>query len=197
MDARQLKDAMARYLATVNADDPDEWYATDREIYSEVLERFAQWLETADQPAACICDHIGGGAYVKDPRCKDPMHHDHEWTDHAYCLVCGVRYDSTPDQQSSRRGFDFKCGCGADNWNRYECGVCGKDPHKPADQQAVSMQDAPQPTDGTGKQSMQACTTEKQALVQPEMDDDPTPWCSYCGARTKERCNCGPIADNE
>jgi hypothetical protein len=169
MDARQLKDAMARYLATVNADDPDEWYATDREIYSEVLERFAQWLETADQPAAC--------------------------PDDPFRVLRG--FGEAADQQSSRRGFDFKCGCGADNWNRYECGVCGKDPHKPADQQAVSMQDAPQPTDGTGKQSMQACTTEKQALVQPEMDDDPTPWCSYCGARTKERCNCGPIADNE
>jgi hypothetical protein len=35
------------------------------------------------------------------------------------------------------------------------------------DQQKVSMQDAPQPVDGTGKQSMQACTTEKQTLVQP------------------------------
>jgi hypothetical protein len=30
----------------------------------------------------------------------------------------------------------------------------------------LSMQDAPQPTDGTGKQSMQACTNEKQTLVQ-------------------------------
>jgi hypothetical protein len=34
------------------------------------------------------------------------------------------------------------------------------------DQQAASMQDAPQPVEGTGKQSMQACTNEKQTLVQ-------------------------------
>lgn len=28
-------------------------------------------------------------------------------------------------------------------------------------------------------------------------DHDPTPWCTACGARTKERCHCGPIAENE
>jgi hypothetical protein len=143
MDARQLKDAMARYLATVNADDPDEWYATDREIYSEVLERFAQWLETADQPAAC--------------------------PDDPFRVLRG--FGEAADQQSSRRGFDFKCGCGADNWNRYECGVCGKDPHKPADQQAVSMQD-----------SMQACTRNDAALVQPARAITLT--CSACYLQT-------------
>lgn len=25
---------------------------------------------------------------------------------------------------------------------------------------------------------------------------DPSPYCQYCGARRKEDCNCGPIADN-
>jgi hypothetical protein len=25
---------------------------------------------------------------------------------------------------------------------------------------------------------------------------DPTPWCTACGAKTREKCNCGPIADN-
>lgn len=23
---------------------------------------------------------------------------------------------------------------------------------------------------------------------------DPTPWCSYCGARDKQQCQCGPLA---
>lgn len=27
-------------------------------------------------------------------------------------------------------------------------------------------------------------------------DDDPSPWCSGCGAMTAKRCKCGPIADN-
>ena len=44
------------------------------------------------------------------------------------------------------------------------------------------------------------------AVTQHEMTDmalnkspdrDPTPWCSGCGARTKDRCKCGPIASNE
>jgi len=26
---------------------------------------------------------------------------------------------------------------------------------------------------------------------------DPTPWCSNCGVRNKEKCKCGPIAENE
>ncbi len=28
-------------------------------------------------------------------------------------------------------------------------------------------------------------------------DHDPTPWCNGCGAKTRARCDCGPIADNE
>jgi hypothetical protein len=28
-------------------------------------------------------------------------------------------------------------------------------------------------------------------------DYDPTPWCSYCGARKKSDCHCGPLAENE
>lgn len=27
-------------------------------------------------------------------------------------------------------------------------------------------------------------------------DDDPSPYCQYCMAMTKEQCTCGPIADN-
>lgn len=27
--------------------------------------------------------------------------------------------------------------------------------------------------------------------------DDPTPYCSACGARHREQCKCGPIAENE
>lgn len=28
-------------------------------------------------------------------------------------------------------------------------------------------------------------------------DYDPTPYCSSCGAKTKQNCKCGPIAENE
>lgn len=34
-------------------------------------------------------------------------------------------------------------------------------------------------------------------VLDSEADSDPTPWCNACGARTKARCSCGPIADNE
>jgi hypothetical protein len=61
----------------------------------------------------------------------------------------------------------------------------------------LSMQDAPQPVEGTGKQSMQACTKNDAGLVQPDDDADPTPWCNQCGARKQAQCKCGPIADNE
>lgn len=27
--------------------------------------------------------------------------------------------------------------------------------------------------------------------------EDPTPWCSGCGARHQKDCDCGPIANNE
>lgn len=27
-------------------------------------------------------------------------------------------------------------------------------------------------------------------------DDDPSPWCQYCGAMDEKDCDCGPIADN-
>lgn len=30
-----------------------------------------------------------------------------------------------------------------------------------------------------------------------ERENDPTPWCNYCGARTKKECDCGPLADND
>jgi hypothetical protein len=30
-----------------------------------------------------------------------------------------------------------------------------------------------------------------------EDDEDPTPWCQHCGAMTRERCGCGPIAEND
>ena len=34
-------------------------------------------------------------------------------------------------------------------------------------------------------------------VVQHYQDEcDPSRWCDGCGARTKERCVCGPIADN-
>lgn len=30
-----------------------------------------------------------------------------------------------------------------------------------------------------------------------EANYDPTPWCAYCGARTKKECNCGELAAND
>jgi hypothetical protein len=64
-----------------------------------------------------------------------------------------------------------------------------------ADQQSASMQDAPQPVDGTGKQSMQACTNEKQTLVQPCQHD----WNAYAirrGKVAKAVCSkCGAVRD--
>lgn len=29
------------------------------------------------------------------------------------------------------------------------------------------------------------------------VEKDPTPWCTYCGARRKADCHCGPLADND
>lgn len=34
---------------------------------------------------------------------------------------------------------------------------------------------------------------EEMARRQAE-EDDPTPWCHICGAMTRSRCKCGPIA---
>ena len=39
---------------------------------------------------------------------------------------------------------------------------------------------------------------EQESLTAREYPDyDPTPWCTACGARTQERCKCGPIAAND
>lgn len=33
-------------------------------------------------------------------------------------------------------------------------------------------------------------------IEKPE-DEDPTPWCSYCGAMQRSKCQCGPRAEND
>ena len=38
--------------------------------------------------------------------------------------------------------------------------------------------------------------TDEVCPCQEEDEDDPTPWCSYCGSMTIEGCDCGPIAEN-
>jgi hypothetical protein len=86
----------------------------------------------------------------------------------AKCLRCGAGAewiqgrvpDEVPVQEPANQPDAIpRCkDCGAVDGHYSSCGT--------TDQQAVSMQDAPQPTDGTDKQSMQACTTEKQTLVQ-------------------------------
>jgi hypothetical protein len=35
-----------------------------------------------------------------------------------------------------------------------------------------------------------------QMLLAGYNDGDPTPWCTGCGAMTKEKCDCLPIAEN-
>ena len=30
-----------------------------------------------------------------------------------------------------------------------------------------------------------------------ESNYDPSPWCSWCGAKRQQDCHCGPIAENE
>lgn len=35
------------------------------------------------------------------------------------------------------------------------------------------------------------------ALTHQAADDDPTPWCTGCGAKRQQDCHCGPIADNQ
>jgi hypothetical protein len=68
----------------------------------------------------------------------------------------------TPDQPAARL-----CACPSSACAETDGGIWpGEKCRRTADQQAVSMQEAVQPTEGTGKQSMQACTTEKQTLVQ-------------------------------
>jgi hypothetical protein len=34
------------------------------------------------------------------------------------------------------------------------------------------------------------------ASLEMDREYDPTPWCHCCGARKRENCHCGPIAEN-
>ena len=44
----------------------------------------------------------------------------------------------------------------------------------------------------------EALAREAERQREPgEDDEDPTPWCHQCGAMTRERCDCGPIAEND
>lgn len=50
-------------------------------------------------------------------------------------------------------------------------------------------------------------TEDGQTFLESEFDEifkqwqdeknDPTPWCSACGAKTMKKCNCGPIPEND
>ena len=35
------------------------------------------------------------------------------------------------------------------------------------------------------------------AAIKAEENYDPTPWCGYCGSKTRRGCDCGPIARND
>jgi len=37
---------------------------------------------------------------------------------------------------------------------------------------------------------------EEAETAEVSEDYDPTPWCLGCGAMTEDRCDCGPICDN-
>jgi hypothetical protein len=37
----------------------------------------------------------------------------------------------------------------------------------------------------------------EEDTAEPDEDEDPTPWCSGCGAMKRADCDCGPIAENE
>lgn len=56
------------------------------------------------------------------------------------------------------------------------------------------------------KQIMAAIALEREACILIVLGDcsedkeeleDPTPWCSACGAKREKDCHCGPIAENE
>lgn len=47
---------------------------------------------------------------------------------------------------------------------------------------------------GCGEVLPQACAGD---VCKTCDDEDPTPYCSHCGAKTKSKCDCGPIPDND
>ena len=40
------------------------------------------------------------------------------------------------------------------------------------------------------------CTECKEHADYIDLDEDPTPYCSWCGAMEVSQCACGPIAEN-
>jgi hypothetical protein len=44
---------------------------------------------------------------------------------------------------------------------------------------------------------MGICPDCKEHCDYIDLDEDPTPWCSCCGAEEPEDCFCGPIAAND
>jgi hypothetical protein len=48
------------------------------------------------------------------------------------------------------------------------------------------------------RDAMGRALERSQTVIHPGFEpDDPTPWCSGCGAMRKTDCHCGPLADNE
>ena len=60
-------------------------------------------------------------------------------------------------------------------------------PQTPEDQAELNERFAPEDEDEAYERKRQE-----------EIDDayDPTPWCTWCGAKDSDQCTCGPIADN-
>ena len=44
--------------------------------------------------------------------------------------------------------------------------------------------------------SMGICSKCKEHCDYIDLDEDPTPYCTWCGAMEVSDCNCGPIAEN-
>lgn len=50
--------------------------------------------------------------------------------------------------------------------------------------------------DGVTRVHLPDCEhVERCSICNPEYD--PTPWCSHCGARKRDDCDCGEIASND
>lgn len=44
---------------------------------------------------------------------------------------------------------------------------------------------------------LKAIVLQIKNIAEDALDEDPTPWCSACGAKLAKDCKCGPIADND
>jgi hypothetical protein len=77
--------------------------------------------------------------------------------------------------------------CGSEVEDQFSrcCGEVGHTELRPSNDEAPALQ-----------VDIEDAYADMDLHVNPP-DYDPTPWCNACGARRREQCKCGPIADNE